>query len=220
MPSDLALALDQLKPRYAVENACRLRQSRVKRAIDILGSAFGLIFLLPLFILIALAIRLESPGPALFRQRRTGLDGRVFKILKFRSMRVSEDGDEIAHATQGDGRTTAVGRFLRKSCIDELPQLFNVLAGEMSLVGPRPHALAHDRYYGDILPTYVARFAAKPGITGLAQIRGFRGEIRRIEDMSSRVASDLDYIANWSPIADIKILLKTFILGPFNPSAY
>lgn len=220
MPSDFALAFDQIKPLYVAANATRLRQSRIKRALDIFGSAAGLVFLLPLFALVALIIRLESPGPALFRQRRTGLDGRVFRILKFRSMRVLEDDDQVSHATLDDCRTTRFGRLLRRSCVDELPQLVNVLVGDMSLVGPRPHALAHDQYYSDILPDYVARFAAKPGITGLAQVQGHRGEIRRLEDMSNRVSSDLDYIATWSPSLDLVILLKTCITGPFNPAAY
>ena len=158
----------------------RIRQSRIKRVVDFLGAGLGFLVLLPILSLIALAILLESRGPILFRQRRSGRDGKVFVIYKFRTMHVLEDGTDIVQATRNDGRTTAVGRFLRRSSIDELPQLLNVLKGEMSLVGPRPHAVAHDQYYLQTVPNYKLRFYSKPGITGLAQIKGFRGEVRDI----------------------------------------
>src|SRR6185437_9050990 len=148
----------------------RLRASRMKRLIDIVGSSIGLLILLPFLAVVALAIVLESRGPVFFRQRRSGIDGRIFTIYKFRSMNVMEDGADVMQAKRGDNRVTFVGRFLRRSSIDELPQLINVLKGEMSLVGPRPHAVAHDQYYTQMVPNYHLRFQTKPGITGLAQI--------------------------------------------------
>ena len=141
-------------------------------------------------------------------------------IYKFRTMHVLEDGDDIVQATRNDRRTTAVGRFLRRFSLDEFPQLLNVLKGEMSLVGPRPHAVAHDEYYLQMVPTYRFRFYAKPGITGLAQIRGFRGEVRDIAHMEERIACDLEYIQNWSLADDIVILIKTVISLPFHRTAY
>src|SRR4051794_27512691 len=177
-----------------VRPALKAHRSWLKRTIDILGSGFGLLFLSPFLIGIALMIRLESPGPALFCQRRTGYRGREFKIYKFRSMRVAEDGDVIKQASRGDDRITALGAFLRQSSIDELPQLINVLKGDMSLVGPRPHALAHDRYFGAAISEYEARFLVRPGITGLAQVQGHRGATPDVESMAKRVNKDLEYI--------------------------
>ena len=190
-----------------------------KRAIDIVGALLGLIFLAPLLAVVALAIRLDSRGPVLFRQRRGGTRGQSFEILKFRSMTVLEDGDTIAHAKRGDRRVTKVGAFLRKSSIDELPQLINVLRGEMSLVGPRPHALAHDRYYGPLVPNYHLRFDVKPGLTGLAQISGHRGDIEDVEAMSARVGADVKYIDTWTLGADCKILLLTVSRAFIDPRA-
>lgn len=207
-------------PASFYDGALRIRQSRIKRVVDFLGAGLGFLVLLPILSLIALAILLESRGPILFRQRRSGRDGKVFIIYKFRTMHVLEDGTDIVQATRNDGRTTAVGRFLRRSSIDELPQLLNVLKGEMSLVGPRPHAVAHDQYYLQTVPNYKLRFYSKPGITGLAQIKGFRGEVRDIPHMEERIARDLEYIENWSLATDIRILFLTAVSTPFHRAAY
>ncbi len=161
--------------------------SRWKRGFDILVASLALLLFLPLLLTVMLAIKAESPGPAIFRQRRTGYRGRVFTILKFRTMTVAEDSGAIRQATKNDARVTEVGAILRKLSIDELPQLWNVLCGDMSIVGPRPHALAHDEYYAALIPTYSARFRAKPGLTGYAQVNGFRGELRDARCMSDRV---------------------------------
>ncbi len=197
-----------------------LRQSISKRALDIVGAGFGLIFFFPFLCVIALLIKLTSRGPVFFRQRRTGYGGSIFSIYKFRTMSVLEDGDEVTHATRGDGRTTAFGAILRRSSLDELPQLINVLKGDMSLVGPRPHAVKHDVYYGGLVSGYNLRFCAKPGITGLAQVSGYRGEITSIQNMSDRVALDLAYISTWSFALDVKILVRTVLFAPFHRSAY
>ena len=201
-------------------NALRIQRSKTKRLIDFLGAGLGLLVLSPVFTLIGLAIVTESSGPVLFRQRRTGRGGKTFVIYKFRTMYVLEDGDDIVQAKRDDHRVTAVGRFLRRFSLDEFPQLLNVLKGEMSLVGPRPHAVAHDEYYLQTVAPYRFRFYAKPGITGLAQIRGFRGEVRDIAHMEERVACDLEYIQSWSLAADIAILIKTVVSLPFQRAAY
>jgi putative colanic acid biosynthesis UDP-glucose lipid carrier transferase len=191
-----------------------------KRGLDILGSGLGLLFLSPFLILVAILIRLESRGPALFCQRRTGYRGKEFKIYKFRSMRVAEDGDVITQATPGDARVTRLGAFLRQSSIDELPQLINVFKGDMSLVGPRPHALAHDRYYGEAIAGYHNRFLVRPGITGLAQVMGHRGATPDVAAMARRIDKDLEYIRRWSFRLDVEILCRTLMLGPFDSAAY
>ena len=183
--------------------------SRSKRAFDIVVAAAILLAMLPALLIIAAIVAADSPGPIIFRQRRTGLNGKVFTILKFRTMSVTEDGTSIAHAKKNDHRTTRVGKFLRESSLDEIPQLINVLGGDMSLVGPRPHALAHDAYYGSLIPTYNDRFAVRPGLTGLAQSRGLRGEIRGLDCMARRVDSDLQYARTWSLLGDLKIILET-----------
>lgn len=200
--------------------ALRAYRSFFKRAIDVLGSGAGLLFLSPFLILVAIMIRMESKGPALFSQRRTGYHGKEFKIFKFRSMRVEEDGEVVRQAMRGDDRITPLGAFLRKSSIDELPQLINVLKGDMSLVGPRPHALAHDRYYGAAIAGYESRFLVRPGITGLAQVQGHRGATPDVESMAKRIDKDLEYIRHWSPMLDIRIIWGTLMLGPFDPAAY
>jgi exopolysaccharide biosynthesis polyprenyl glycosylphosphotransferase len=197
-----------------------LRPSVWKRSLDILGALGGLIFLAPFFLAIAIAIRLESRGPAIFRQRRTGFDGKPFIIYKFRSMRAAEDGAKVVQACKGDPRVTRIGAWIRRTSIDELPQLLNILRGEMSLVGPRPHALAHDEYYGHRIPGYDLRFFAKPGLTGYAQISGFRGETADPSLMAQRVQCDLYYIRNWSLKLDVEILLRTFITIQKDPAAY
>lgn len=180
-----------------------------KRALDVAVAGLMLLALWPVLMLIALAIVLETPGPALFRQRRTGKNGRVFLILKFRTMTVTEDGETIRHCVRRDRRVTRVGAVLRASCLDELPQLINVLKGEMSLVGPRPHAVSHDRHYGALLPDYGARFAVLPGLTGLAQASGLHGEVRQLGCMARRVQADAAYAAGWSFRDDLILLGRT-----------
>jgi putative colanic acid biosynthesis UDP-glucose lipid carrier transferase len=191
-----------------------------KRLLDVMIAGFSLLLFLPLLLMVMLMIRLESPGQSIFRQRRTGYRGKVFTIYKFRTMTVTEDCDKVRQATKNDTRVTAIGALLRKLSIDELPQLWNVLKGDMSIVGPRPHALAHDEYYGALIPTYAARFRAKPGLTGYAQVNGFRGEIRDARGMSDRVAADNSYIEEWSPALDLAILVRTIPLILADPRAY
>jgi undecaprenyl-phosphate galactose phosphotransferase/putative colanic acid biosynthesis UDP-glucose lipid carrier transferase len=181
----------------------------VKRAVDIVLSASAIVLLVPLFILFAIAIKLDSPGPVIFRQRRNGFDTDQFVIYKFRSMTVLEDGPTIAQARPGDKRVTQIGRLLRSSSIDELPQLFNVLTGKMSIVGPRPHALAHDVEYKAVIAEYASRYHVKPGITGWAQVNGYRGETRDLELMEERIKHDLFYINHWSIGLDLHIILRT-----------
>jgi putative colanic acid biosynthesis UDP-glucose lipid carrier transferase len=184
-------------------------QALITRVIDVTLASLALAVLAPLLILVALAISVDSPGPVLFRQTRTGLNGRTFQIYKFRSMRVLEDGPEIRQACRGDARVTAVGHILRRTSLDELPQLLNVLRGQMSLVGPRPHALAHDAYYGREIPAYRVRFQVKPGITGWAQVNGARGETPTLMDMQRRIDLDLWYVENRSLGLDLQILART-----------
>ena len=159
-------------------------------------------------------------GPALFKQIRTGLNGKPFRTYKFRTMTVQEDGAVIQQVTQGDTRVTRIGQWLRRTSIDELPQLLNVIRGEMSLVGPRPHALAHDEYYGREIPTYARRFAAKPGITGWAQINGSRGETPAVADMQRRIDLDLWYVQHWSLTLDLTILARTVAEVACRTNAY
>jgi putative colanic acid biosynthesis UDP-glucose lipid carrier transferase len=182
-----------------------------KRVTDVLISGSVLILAAPLMILIALLVRLSSPGPIIFRQRRYGLNGEEIIVYKFRTMTVTEDGAAVTQATRQDPRTTRVGRFLRRYSLDELPQLINVLAGPMSLVGPRPHAVAHNETYRKLIKGYMVRHKVKPGITGLAQVNGLRGETRTLEQMEARVRYDLEYLRNWSFELDIEILLKTAV---------
>jgi Undecaprenyl-phosphate glucose phosphotransferase len=193
-------------------------QRAEKRAFDVVGAALGLVLLAPLFALIALAIRLEGPGPVLFRQTRYGFNQEPFRIFKFRTMRTLEDGAHVKAATRDDPRVTRVGALLRRYSLDELPQLINVLAGEMSIVGPRPQALAHDQRYVDRIARYGRRHNVKPGITGWAQVNGSRGEIRNDEDMQARIDHDLYYVDNWSLWLDVKIVLATalFVVGHKN----
>ena len=194
--------------------------SVVKRGFDIVVALFALLLFLPLLLLVMIVIQIESPGRAIFRQRRTGYHGEIFTILKFRTMTVTEDSGEIRQATKDDVRVTKVGAILRRLSIDELPQLWNVLRGDMSIVGPRPHALVHDEYYGAMIPTYANRFRAKPGLTGYAQVNGFRGEISELRCMSDRIAADNSYIEHWSLALDAAILLKTIPLVFRDPNAY
>jgi putative colanic acid biosynthesis UDP-glucose lipid carrier transferase len=182
-----------------------------KRLTDIGLSAGILLMTLPIFLAVGVLVKLTSPGPIIFKQRRYGLDGREIAIYKFRSMRVTEDGEKIQQAKKVDSRITPIGRFLRRSSLDELPQLINVLQGRMSLVGPRPHAIAHNEEYRKLIKGYMVRHKVLPGITGLAQVNGCRGETEKLEDMEARVNYDLDYLRFWTPMLDIKILLLTVV---------
>jgi Undecaprenyl-phosphate glucose phosphotransferase len=186
-----------------------LFERALKRTFDFVLAFIGLLLISPLLMATALAIKLDSSGPVIFKQRRKGFDERQFAIFKFRSMSVLEDGGEIVQAKRDDQRVTCVGRWLRRTSIDELPQLFNVLKGDMSLVGPRPHALAHDDQYKALLETYCWRHHVKPGITGWAQVNGLRGETIHLEQMQRRVEYDIWYINNWSFILDMRILIRT-----------
>ena len=181
----------------------------VKRALDLIVSITAIVLSSPLFLIVAVAIKLDSPGPVIFRQRRIGLEAREFIILKFRTMTVLEDGPVVTQACRDDRRVTYIGKFLRRSSLDELPQLFNVLRGDMSLVGPRPHALAHDDHYRVQIAGYACRHYVKPGITGWAQVNGLRGETASLKQMADRVKLDRWYISNWSLGLDLNILLRT-----------
>lgn len=183
----------------------------IKRSMDVAISAFTLIVLSPFLLLIALCVKLGSPGSVIFRQRRYGLDGQIIDVWKFRTMIVTEDGAEVQQATRDDHRVTPIGRFLRRYSIDEVPQLFNVLGGSMSLVGPRPHAVAHNEQYRRLIKGYMVRHKVRPGITGLAQVNGCRGETSRLEDMKARIEYDLDYLRHWSAVLDLRILAQTVI---------
>lgn len=188
----------------------RLR-TLLKKIEDIILSSIALLALLPLFLLIAIAIKLDSRGPVFYKQQRYGINGREIKVWKFRSMSVTESSADFVQATQNDQRITRVGHFLRKSSLDELPQLFNVLGGSMSLVGPRPHPnLLNEQFRGKI-DYYMQRHNVKPGITGLAQAHGARGETETLEKMQRRIAYDLEYVKNWSLLLDLKIIYRTFI---------
>jgi Undecaprenyl-phosphate glucose phosphotransferase len=182
----------------------------VKRAMDVVIATLALIFFLPVMALTTIAIRLDSPGPIIFRQHRKGFNGRQFMMFKFRTMSVQENGATVVQATRNDPRITPIGALLRSASIDELPQLVNVLRGEMSLIGPRPHALAHDSYFEKVLSDYAFRHHVKPGMTGWAQCNGARGATPTVEQIAERVKLDLWYINNWSLWLDIQILIKTF----------
>ncbi len=182
----------------------------LKSVVDKFLSVLILLMIFPILIVVALAVKLDSPGPIFFRQNRAGWSGKTFKIWKFRSMFVhQEEAGKLKQASKGDSRITRVGAFIRKTSLDELPQIFNVLTGDMSLVGPRPHAIQHDTEYSARISEYFTRHQIKPGITGLAQVRGFRGETTDIEQMVLRIESDIEYINNWSIWLDISILFRT-----------
>ncbi len=182
-----------------------------KRLTDIGLSVVILLLFLPLLMLIAILVKMSSPGPIIFKQRRYGLDGREIAVYKFRTMSVTEDGEQIRQASKADSRITRIGRILRRTSMDELPQLINVLQGRMSLVGPRPHAVAHNEEYRKLIKGYMVRHKVLPGITGLAQVNGCRGETSQLEEMEARVNYDLDYLRHWTPMLDIKIILLTAI---------
>ena len=181
----------------------------VKRAMDLIIASVALVFLAPFLLIVAVMVKVTSPGPVIFKQRRHGLDGSEIRVLKFRTMRVTEDGWDIRQATRNDDRVTRVGRVLRRYSIDELPQLFNVIQGNMSLVGPRPHAVAHNDQYRKLIKGYMIRHKVLPGITGLAQVSGCRGETEQVEDMRARIEYDLEYLRRWTPALDLKIMWLT-----------
>jgi undecaprenyl-phosphate galactose phosphotransferase/putative colanic acid biosynthesis UDP-glucose lipid carrier transferase len=208
-----ALAIElQREPLTKIELA-------IKRSLDICLASAILLMLSPLLAIVSLAIKLDSPGPVIFSQRRNGFNGRQFTIYKFRTMNVLEDGPVMRQATKRDARVTSIGRVLRQSSVDELPQLFNVLKGDMSLVGPRPHAIAHDDEYKALIGNYAFRQHVKPGITGLAQVNGYRGATFHLDQMKKRVQFDLWYIDNWSLFLDLHILVRTTIV-PLKRDAY
>jgi Undecaprenyl-phosphate glucose phosphotransferase len=182
-----------------------------KRSLDIAISISGILVLMPMFLIVAFAIKLDFPGPTLFVQTRHGFNSKRFKIFKFRTMTVLEDGATIRQAVQGDERVTRIGSWLRRTSIDELPQLFNVLRGDMSIVGPRPHAAAHDSYYAKFISHYAFRHHMKPGITGWAQIHGLRGSTPTLQSMKERIDLDIWYVDNWTLWLDIKIILRTAV---------
>ncbi len=192
----------------------------LKRAEDIVLSILILILILPFLIFIALAIKATSKGPVLFKQKRYGLNGKDILVWKFRSMKVMDNGNDVPQATKDDRRFTKIGPFLRRTSLDELPQFFNTLTGRMSIVGPRPHAKAHNEQYRKLIQKYMLRHTVKPGITGWAQINGLRGETETLDKMEKRVQFDLFYIDNWSVWLDIKIILLTIVRGFIDENAY
>ena len=192
----------------------------LKRASDLILASAILILIAPLMLLIAGLIRRESPGPIIFRQRRYGLDGQEIIVYKFRTMTVAEDGQEVRQATRDDSRVTPFGAFLRRSSLDELPQFINVLQGTMSVVGPRPHAVAHNELYRKLINGYMLRHKVKPGITGWAQVNGLRGETDTLDKMQKRIDYDLNYLRNWSLRWDLEILLKTLVVVWKKQNAY
>jgi len=192
-----------------------------KRALDVTLASLMLVAALPAMLAIGLVIKLTSPGgPVIFKQRRYGLDGEEILVYKFRTMCVAEDGDAVRQVTRNDPRVTPFGRFLRRYSLDELPQLINVLQGRMSLVGPRPHAVAHNEQYRRLIDGYMVRHKASPGITGLAQVNGCRGETADLAEMRRRIDYDLDYLRHWSLMLDLKILLKTVMVLFRDEKAY
>ena len=195
-------------------------QGVVKRVSDYILASIILVLTSPVLLGIALAIKLTSPGSVIFKQRRYGLDGREIIVYKFRSMTVSEDSDEVIQATKDDERVTKVGAILRKYSLDELPQFINVLQGRMSVVGPRPHAIAHNEEYRPLIKGYMVRHKVNPGITGLAQVMGYRGETATVEAMKKRVDYDLEYLRNWSITLDLRIIMKTIKIVLTDKMAY
>ena len=192
----------------------------LKRTCDLVLASIILVLISPLMLAIAAAVKWTSPGPVIFRQRRYGLDGKEIIVYKFRSMRVAEDGDHVPQARRNDARVTPVGAVLRKTSMDELPQFINVLQGRMSIVGPRPHAVAHNELYRGLIKSYMVRHKVRPGITGWAQVNGFRGETDSLEKMEARVRCDLDYLRSWSLGLDFYIIWKTLRLVCRDSAAY
>lgn len=192
----------------------------IKRSSDIILTLLILCLILPIMLLIAIGIKRSSPGPVIFKQRRYGLDGKEIIVYKFRSMTACEDGDKIRQAQKTDSRITPFGAFLRKTSLDELPQFINVLQGRMSIVGPRPHAVAHNEEYRKLIKGYMVRHKVKPGITGWAQVNGYRGETEVLDKMKKRIDYDLDYLRNWSLQLDLYIIVKTILVVLKDRNAY
>jgi len=194
--------------------------SIIKRAEDLVLGSVIMVMIVVLMIAIAIGIKLTSRGPVFFKQDRYGLSGQKIKVWKFRTMKVMENTDKVVQATRDDPRVTRFGAFLRRTSLDELPQFINVIQGNMSIVGPRPHAVAHNELYRKQVENYMIRHKVKPGITGLAQINGYRGEIDALYKMEKRVQYDIEYIQNWSFWLDIKIIIKTIFKGFVGKNAY
>lgn len=192
----------------------------IKRVSDVVLSSLILLLISPLLIGIAIGVKLSSPGPIIFKQRRNGLDGEEIIVYKFRSMRTQDNGDVVKQATKADPRITPFGAFIRRTSLDELPQFINVLQGRMSIVGPRPHAVAHNEEYRKLIKAYMVRHKVKPGITGWAQVNGLRGETETIEKMKARVEYDLEYLRNWSLALDLQIIVRTARLVIFDRHAF
>jgi len=194
--------------------------SLIKRIEDIILASIITILISPILMLVAIGVRLSSPGPVIFKQERYGLDGKSIKVWKYRSMKVMENSHVVKQATRNDPRITKFGSFIRRTSLDELPQFINVITGQMSIVGPRPHAVAHNEEYRGLIDKYMLRHNVKPGITGWAQVNGYRGETDTLNKMEKRIEFDLDYIQNWSVFFDVKILFLTLIKGFVGKSAY
>ncbi|WP_119155409.1 undecaprenyl-phosphate glucose phosphotransferase [Caldimonas tepidiphila] len=192
----------------------------VKRLSDIVLASLLLVLVSPLLLLVAIGVKLSSPGPVVFRQRRNGLDGEEIVVYKFRSMRTLDNGPVVPQATKNDPRVTPFGAFIRRTSLDELPQLVNVLQGRMSIVGPRPHAVAHNEQYRRLIKAYMVRHKVRPGITGWAQVNGHRGETDTLEKMQARIEYDLEYLRNWSLGLDLLIIARTIRLMLFDRHAY
>ncbi len=192
----------------------------MKRISDIVLASIILVLISPILLMLAIGVKLSSPGPVIFKQRRNGLDGEEIIVYKFRSMRTQDNGAVVKQATKGDSRITPFGAFIRRTSLDELPQFVNVLQGRMSIVGPRPHAVAHNEQYRQLIKAYMVRHKVKPGITGWAQVNGLRGETETIEKMAARVEYDLEYLRNWSLALDLQIILRTVRLVVFDRHAY
>lgn len=191
-----------------------------KRCEDVIIASIILMLIFPLLMIIALMVKLTSPGPVIFKQTRYGIDGKAIRVWKFRTMKVMENDSIVKQATKNDSRVTKVGSFLRKTSLDELPQFINVLSGQMSIVGPRPHAVAHNEQYRNLIEGYMLRHKVKPGITGWAQINGWRGETDTLDKMEKRIEFDLEYIREWSIWLDLKIILLTVFKGFVSKTAY
>jgi putative colanic acid biosynthesis UDP-glucose lipid carrier transferase len=192
----------------------------VKRISDIFIASIVLVLISPILLAVAIGVKLSSPGPVIFRQRRNGLDGEEIIVYKFRSMSTQDNGPVVKQATKNDPRITKFGAFIRRTSLDELPQFINVLQGRMSIVGPRPHAVAHNQMYRELIKAYMVRHKVKPGITGWAQVNGCRGETETVEKMQARVEYDLEYLRNWSLALDLQIIVRTVRLMLFDRSAY
>lgn len=192
----------------------------VKRVSDIILGSIILVLISPILLGLAIGVKLSSPGPAIFRQKRNGLDGEEIIVYKFRSMRSQDNGSVVKQATKGDSRITPFGAFIRRTSLDELPQFINVLQGRMSIVGPRPHAVAHNEEYRRLIKAYMVRHKVRPGITGWAQVNGYRGETETIDKMQARVEYDLEYLRNWSLGLDLQIIIRTIRLMIFDRNAY